>query len=189
MRNLRDLYEKNAFIRAMILWLAFMALLWSAFGVGLAIHPEAWRDVPPPTRDTGWDVLLFILAHNGLLLGLIVVGNLFVRFGVITPGLLILAWQAVNIGWIAGTNAFMEPFPSVAAANAAFLRIGLWEITAYVLIGAATLPKSCLISDEFPPQSWAETRALTDLRFTSREKAVIAGALISFLGAALMEAF
>ena len=111
-----------------------MATTWIVFAIGLVTHPGVFTNLPAVGRETGWRVVAFILGNNGVLMLLIIFGNLFVRFGNVTPGLLILAYEAVMIGWTAGTNGFMEPFPSVAAANAAFLRIGLWETTAYVLL-------------------------------------------------------
>ena len=64
---------------------------------------------------------------------LIGAGNLLVRFGSVTPGLLVLLVQGAAIGWVAGTNSFEVPFASVAAANMQYLRIGLWETSAYAI--------------------------------------------------------
>jgi hypothetical protein len=83
----------------------------------------------------------------------------------------------------------VEPFPRVAAANAAFLRIGLWETTAYVLTCAATLTKSLNIADTFPPQTWAETRTLKTLDFNTMEIIVATFGLLCLVGAALVESF
>lgn len=106
--------------RTGLLWVVFMAVLWTIFAIGLATHPEAWSSIAPSEPETGWNVFGFIIVRNTLILALIALGNIFVRFGNITPGLAILGIQAVVIGWTAGTNAFTEPFQTVAAANAAF---------------------------------------------------------------------
>ncbi len=186
---MKILYRSNVIIRSLVLWLAFMIVQWGVFGVGLLTHPEAWVDVPAVARETGWNVFFTIVSRNLILIGLIVIGNLFARFGPLTSGLVILAYQAIAIGWTAGTNGFAEPFPSVVAANAAFLRIGLWETTAYVLTCAATLTKSLNIADTFPPQTWAETRTLKTLDFNTMEIIVAAFGLLCLVGAALVEAF
>jgi len=120
---------------------------------------------------------------------LIALGNLFVRFGNITPGLAILGIQAVIIGWTAGTNAFTEPFQTVTAANAAFLRIGLWETSAYVLICAVTLPKSMLVSSTFPAKAWVKSTPLKDVRFTKLEIVIGGLGLVVLCLAAIVEAF
>lgn len=183
------LLAAHAVLRSAVIWLAFMVILWSVFAVGWLTHREAWNTGVVVTREAGWQVLWFILAHNLSLLLLIAAGNVFVRFGNITPGLVILLYQAISIGWVAGTNGFMEPFPTMAEANAAFLRIGLWETTAYVLVCAVTLPKSLYVADGFPARKWVETRNLKDLRFKRVEAALIVVALLCLLFAALAEAF
>jgi hypothetical protein len=129
------------------------------------------------------------LLHNSFILLLIGLGNLFVRFGWFTPGVIILIIQALTIGWTAGTNAFAQPFPSVAAANAAFLRVGLWETSAYAVVCAVTLPKSRLIADAFPATEWEEQRSLRDLTFTRRELGLLAISVVMLTGAAVVEAW
>ena len=57
------------------------------------------------------------------------------------------------IGWLAGANGFEVPFINVTAANMQYLRIGLWETTAYSLVCGVTLTKSLLISETFPPKN------------------------------------
>lgn len=183
------LVRQQVLVRSAALWLAFMGVLWSVFAVGVSTHPEAWTGVTPPEVETGWGVLGYIVAMNATVLLLIVIGNIFVRFGPVTPGLLVLGWQAIAIGWTAGTNSFAEPFSSVAQANAAFLRIGLWETTAYVLMCAVTLDKSLNVADSFPAKQWSEVRRLRDLRFSRAEIVVAAIGLTCLLVAALVEAF
>jgi Zn-dependent membrane protease YugP len=186
---LKKLLEMNPVRRTVILWIVFMVALWLVFGIGLLTHPGAYQQVPAVERETGWPVAAFILGSNGILLLLISAGNLFVRFGSLTPGLLILAYEAAAIGWTAGTNGFMEPFPSVAAANAAFLRIGLWETTAYVLLCAVTLPKSLNVAATFPAKQWSRTSKLQEIRFCRSEVLIAAFGIFSLVGAALLEAF
>ena len=185
----RALYKTSVWTRTGILWVAFMAVTWSVAIAAYLIHPQAWQNVSLIQPEKGWDMFLFILGSNAFLLALIVVGNLFVRFGPVTTGLIILLWQAITIGWTAGTNGFMEPFPSFAAANRAFLFVGLWETSAYILICAATLPKSLLVSNTFPAKVWSERNELKDLNFTRSEKVVIPISIMFLIGAAFVEAF
>ncbi len=186
---MKKLFEMNSVQRTVVMWIAFMAILWIVFGIGLVTHPNAYTYLPAVGRETGWRVAAFILSSNATLLLLIIFGNLFVRFGDLTPGLLILAYEAVVIGWTAGTNGFMEPFPSVAAANAAFLRIGLWETTAYVLLCAVTLPKSLNVAVTFPAKEWSRASRLKEIRFSRSEITIAVLGVFSLVGAALVEAF
>ena len=185
----KKLFRTGAWARTGFLWVVFMSVTWSVAIIAYLTHPQAWQNVPLSEPEKGWGVLLFILGSNLFLLSLIVVGNLFVRFGPVTVGLIILLWQAITIGWTAGTNGFTEPFPSFAVANRAFLFVGLWETTAYVLICATTLTKSLLISDTFPAREWADQRKLKDLSFNLSEKAIIFSGFLLLIGAAIVEAF
>lgn len=186
---LETIYQKNVVPRTLFIWLVFFAVLWLIFGIAYLTHPQAWGSTVEVQRQTGWDVFATILISNSLLLVLIITGNLFVRFGAITPGLIILAIQAVSIGWTAGTNGFLEPFASVAQANAAFLRIGLWETSAYALLCGVTLPKSVLISDTFPARQWVIQRTLKDLRFSKSELVIATAGVLCLISAAYVEAF
>jgi hypothetical protein len=145
--------------------------------------------VPPIERRIGGPVLGMILDRKLLLLALIAGGNLFVWFGSVTPGLVILLYQAVVIGWTASTHSFAEPFVSVAAANAAFMRVGLWETTAYVLICAVTLPKSFYVADSFPARAWSEVRSLRSLVMSRAERVLAGFSLLCLLVATWEEAF
>jgi hypothetical protein len=190
---LHKLPEMEPLRRAVVVWLLFQAVLWLTFGLGYLTNPGAWVDAPsvPPSDAAvgGWlSTFLFIVVSNTLVTLIIVVGNVFVRFGWLTPGLLALLLQGVTIGWLAGTNGFEVPFASVAEANIQFLRVGLWETTAYALACAVTLPKSLFVSKTFPAKEWAEVHKLRDISFSSTEKALGLLTLVALLGAALVEA-
>lgn len=144
--------------------------------------------MPPIERQIGWPVLGMMLGRKLLLLALIAGGNLLAGLGQLPPGLVMLLYQAVVISWTAGANRFAESFVSVAAANAAFMRVGLWETTAYLLICAVTLRKSFYVADSFSARAWSEVRSLRGL-VRSRAERVLAGfSLLCLLVAAWEEA-
>jgi len=186
---LETIYQKNVVSRTLIVWLGFSAALWLIFGLAYFTHPQAWGSAVEVRRQTGLDVFRMIITSNSLLLLLIIAGNLFVRFGAVTPGLIILAIQAVIIGWTAGTNDFLDPFATVAQANAAFLRIGLWETTAYAVMCAVTMPKSLLVGDTFPARRWVKKKAFKDLCFTKSELVIAVASVLCLISAAYIEAF
>ena len=136
-----------------------------------------------------WSTFLFIILSNLSICALLTAGNIFVRFGPVTPGLIVLAIQAVMIGWLAGANGFEIPFISVGAANLQFLKIGLWETTTYALICAVTLPKSLLIAETFPAKQWSQTRGLKDITFTAVETGIIVLSCIMLIVAAIIETY
>jgi hypothetical protein len=178
--------------RSLILWAAFQAILWLIFGITYLLYPAAWGIVVETgemvSDDTVLGTFLFIIGNNLFLLLLIALGNLFVRFGWITLGPIILIIQGIMIGYIAGSNSFEYPFPSVLAANLQYLKIGLWETTSYALTCAVTMTKSLHIADSFPPKKWIEVRKLKDLGFSKEEKIILIAGILLLVGSAFIEA-
>lgn len=187
------LYQVGAVKRTIIIWLLLQSVLWLFFAVGYWAKPGAWVDVQtvaPSSAAVGGVATTagYIVARNCIVLLLIGAGNLLVRFGSVTPGLLVLLVQGAAIGWVAGTNSFEVPFASVAAANMQYLRIGLWETSAYAIFCAITLTKSLLVANSFPAREWAEQHILRSLKFTGTEIALGLLAFLFLVGAALVEA-
>lgn len=184
------LYAASGWKRAVIVWMVMMLVLWGSFGLATLVYPAAFAGetkAPGAGRLSGVALFGYIVLMNGVVLLLVAGGNLFARFGVITPGLVVLLWQGVQIGWMAGSNGFETPFATMLAANLAFLRVGLWETSAYALVCAVTLPKSLLISKTFPPKEWSEQRQWSDIRLDRQEMIVVMLAVLMWLGAAISE--
>ncbi len=192
-RPLSSLYLVGAVERTKKIWVLMQLVLWFFFAIGYLADPSAWIDVqtvdPSSAAVGGWLTTFgYILARNAVVLALISIGNLFVRFGSVTPGLFVLVIQGATIGWVAGTNGFEVPFTSMTAANVQFLRVGLWETTAYAIICALTLTKSLLVASSFPAKEWTEVYSLKELRFSKAEKVLGLLATLSLVVAALVEA-
>lgn len=183
----------EVFKRSVVVWIVFQGILWLVFGITCLMNPDAWGNVPElegvvSSFDNLFGTFLFILGNNLLLSFIIVLGNMFVRFGAITPGLLILIVQGVMIGSVAGANSFEIPFTSITEANIQFLKVGLWETTAYALICGVTLTKSLHIADTFPAKQWSEVRRLKDLHFSTAEKVYLLVSIFLLGMAAYIEA-
>jgi hypothetical protein len=193
-KRARGIYGMGAIKRSGIIWVAFQSALWLVFGVSYLFSADSWsisggiRQVPPAGGSV-LETFLTIVRINSVLFLLITVANLFARFGQITLGPIILLIQAVMIGRVAGTNAFEYPFASALEANIQYLKVGLWETTAYALICAVTMTKSLLVADSFPAKKWVEVKALRDLRFTAIEKALVAASVLLLVAAGLIEAY
>ena len=100
----------------------FQIVLWITFGIAYYFNLDAWNkgaDIihTVSTEDSLFKTFFIIIVNNLILFFLIALGNIFVRFGIVTPGILILLFQGIMIGWTAGTNSFEYPFPSVLEAN------------------------------------------------------------------------
>ena len=188
----KSIYQMSSLKRSIIIWVLFQFVLWLVFAINYYLNPEAWNIVSSEVQTTStsvWGGFLYIIGMNSILFFIIAIGNIFVRFGSITLGPIILLLQGIMIGYVAGTNSFEYPFVSVAEANLQFLRVGLWETTAYALICAVTMTKSLYIADSFPAKKWAEVRSLRDLNFSLTEKVIVIVSIILLITAAYIEAY
>lgn len=190
--KLKNIYNMEVIKRTIIMWVLFQILLWLVFGISFLLHKDAWTnviEVIPNTAAVGgwWTTLLFIIFNNLIICLLIIIGNIFVRFNVVTPGILVLIVQAITIGWLAGSNGFEVPFASVMAANIGYLRIGLWETTTYILVCAVTLPKSLYIANTFPATKWDCVRKLSDVKLDRKEIVILVIGGCSLIAAAIIE--
>lgn len=188
---MKRILKMDVIKRTLIMWIFFQLLLWIVFGISAFFHQNAWIDVKEILSITPNfnETLLFILVSNLVICLLLILGNIFVRFGSVTPGLVILAMQMISIGWLAGANDFQFPFTSMMSANLNYLKIGLWETTAYILVCAVTLPKSLYISSTFPATKWAEIRKLHSIKLNKKETIIVLISLLCLIGAALVETF
>lgn len=163
------------------------------FGITCFFNTDAWTDVPeagytPGGSDVLLKTFLLIIGNNLILLLLIVGGNIFVRFGIFTPGLLVLLIQGIMIGLVAGSNSFEFPFASIREANIQYLKVGLWETTAYALACAVTLTKSLYISTTFPARQWSEVRKLKEITFNAAKKIIAIISVLLLVVSAYIEA-
>lgn len=187
-----NIFSADVYKRSIILLFVFQFVLWASFGISYLFNQEEWLDVilvePVSAAAGAWySTLLYILFMNSIICFFIIAGNIFVRFGSVTPGLVILLIQAVSIGCLAGRNGFEIPFMSVKEANLQFLKIGFWETTAYVLACSITLPKSLYISNKFPAKEWDTVRKLKEIKFSKEEKLIAVICVILLLVAAIIE--
>jgi hypothetical protein len=193
-QRIGNIYQLSAIKRSVIIWLVFQCILWLAFGISYIINKDAWSnviEVESAAAAVGgwWSTFLFIIVSNLFICILIILGNVFVRFNIITPGLIILVVQGIMIGWLAGSNGFEIPFASVKAANLQYLRIGIWETTAYALTCAVTLPKSLLIADTFPAKKWSQIRKFKDIKTSITETIILFLCVVLLIAAAIIETF
>lgn len=186
---LKRIYSLKPVKRTIIVWIIFFAIQWGVFLLGYMTHKDAWTNVNVLVPDTGLKAGILIFINNFILTLLIAGGNIFARFGSISIGGVILIVQGILIGWTAGTNGFQYPFESLSAANLNYLKIGLWELSAYAIICGVTITKSLYISETFPPKSWIVERKLKDIKFDQTEKALLVLGYALLIIAALIEGY
>ena len=118
--------------RSVVVLLGFQVLLWLVFGISYMLNGilgRSGRGGGEHCAVGGWWSTFFFILLSGSFICVLLAGNILVRFGSITPGLLVLLLQAVTIGWMAGSNGFEVPFLSVGAANLQFLNRALGDIS------------------------------------------------------------
>ena len=91
-------------------------------------------------------------------------------------------------------HSFMGSVPvprraSLTEANLNYLKIGLWEVSAYAIVCAVTMTKSLNIAETFPAKTWSTTRKFADLRWDAQEKALLVAGLLFLIIAAFVEGF
>lgn len=189
MKLLTKLLNCNVYKRTIIMWVTAQAILWLVFLIGYFLNKDAWVNVKDvlPASESNISLFGYIIISNTIICLLIFIGNIFVRFGTVTPGLLILLIQLITIGWVAGTNGFEFPFSNVYQANLQYLRVGLWEVTSYILICSVSLTKSLYVSDTFPATKWVSIKKMKDIKFNKSEILIVTIALISLITAAVIE--
>jgi hypothetical protein len=190
---INDLYQTDATKRTIVICILFQMLLWIVFGISYLLNSDAWinvREVEQGAAAVGGSLttFIYIIIMNSIVCSLIAAGNIFVRFGKVTVGALVLIIQAISIGWLAGSNAFEVPFVTMSAANIRFLSIGLFETLAYSITGAVTLTKSLYIADTFPAKKWVETKKIKDIRLSKSEFVILLIGLTCLIIAAFNEA-
>lgn len=164
-----------------VLFVSFGLHLWA--GSGYDQPPVAAPEASGVLRLLGvaWTVNL----ANAALIG--VASTLF-RFGPVNVGTAYLTVQLVVIGRIAGLNTFAYPMPSVVDGLVQFLRVGLWEVTAYVIVAAVTMTKARWIADRPGAAQWRERRRWRQLPWTTTDRWLLFVAVTLILLAGAIEA-
>ncbi len=191
--GINNIYEMGVLKRNVIIWAVFQIILWAVFGIAYSFNVNSWGNVSgteyvAANSDGLLKTFFIIIINNLILFSFIVLGNVFVRFHLFTPGLLILLLQGVMIGWVAGSNSFEFPFASVSQANIQYLKVGLWETTAYALACAVTLTKSLNIADTFPAKQWSKVRKIKEISLSVAEKRLFSIGILLLIISAYVEA-
>ena len=152
-RFFSGLYQVGAVKRTIIIWLLLQAVLWVFFVIGYLARPGAWQDVPaiaPASAAVGGvaSTLGYIVFRNAIVLLLIGAGNILVRFGSVTPGLLVLLVQGATIGWVE-RMALRFPFQACSCQPAVFTHRPM-ETSAYAVLRTDST-KSLLLPTVFLP--------------------------------------
>lgn len=182
------IYREPPLTRIGVLWLLTFSVLFASFTLHLWVGSGYEGEIVQPTEtESVAQVVAIAIPVNLANLGIIGVASLLFRFGPLNPGTLYLLVLAAFVGRIAGLNEFEYPMESFAAGLAQFARVGLWEMTAYVIVGAITMSKARWIADRPFARTWREERRWGDIAWDRLEVIWLVSAVLLIVGAALVE--
>lgn len=186
--RLEWVYGQPVLIRVVVLWLATFAVLFASFALHLWLGDGYEGEATGPTdAESVGEVLAVALPINLGMLAFIGASSTLFRFGPLNPGTLVIFILAFTIGRVAGLNDFEYPMSSVGAGLVRFAQVGLWEVSAYVLVAAVTMTKSRWIADRVGAKRWRTERRWRDLEWTSSEVACFGVAVVLIVVAAVAE--
>lgn len=183
-------YEQTVGVRLAVLWVVMLALTFGSFGVHLWLgdgYGEAAAATTAPEVPSLLGLLALIWSINLANAAVIGLASTLFRFGPFNVGTLYLAVQLVMIGRIAGLNTFAYPMASVSDGLLQFIRVGLWEVTAYVIVAAVTITKARWIADRLGASEWRQRRTWRELDWSGTERSLLVAAVGLILGAGLVE--
>lgn len=186
--RLEWLYRQAVFIRIAALWLAVFTVLFASFALHLWLGEGYEREVVRPVEvESTWQVLAIALPLNLGMLALIGLSSTLFRFGSLNPGTLVVFVLAFTIGRIAGLNDFEYPMLGIGEGLVRFVQVGLWEMSAYVIVAAVTMTKSRWIADRLGARQWRTERRWRDIEWAGNEIACLGIAVVLIFGAAVVE--
>lgn len=180
------LRSDNVLIRLTILWLLCVLLFISAWIVSYHLLPEGIlrgrllaSELPVETSQVTTTFLRIFAINLFVGCGLVILSNLF-RVGEVPLGYLVVIGHSILYGILLGTNSFSIPAPVrfVPSLTTVLSRSGAFEITAYILIAAATF--GFVIWGQQSWLNWHTERvgSWRKWRLSRAEAAVIIGALL-----------
>lgn len=194
------LTSHNLAVRASSLWLTGFTLLYVAWSLSYVSLPEGSvrgttiaAYVPLTTQEVN-STFIRILTYNLLLAALSIFIANFIRVKGIPLGYLPLFYHWVLYGVFLGTNSFMIPSAAklLPSLSTLFYGSGIYEITSYTLIAAATYNVG--ISVEFFNEIGGQKGIIEALknvasRITRLEKATVMAAVILLMASNYLEAW
>lgn len=134
--------------------------------------------------ETFMKIFLFNLFIGGFLYSTIC--NFF-RVGRIPLGYFAVWLSITIVGLIEGTNSFLYPYANIYASLVGFLRTGLWEYTAYVLMTISTANIFLYRQTSWTNWETTKVRGFSEIELGRKEKAVCFLGIVVLAIAALTE--
>ena len=177
--------------RSVVVLLGFQVLRWLVFGISYMLNRGSWVEVAAVEASTaavgGWWSTFFFILLSILFICVLCRGNILVRFGSITPGLLVL--PSARLSLLAGWRGpkVLSTISQCGRSEPAVLEDRALGDISLCPDCAVTLPKSLLVADTFPAKQWSETRRLRDIALSPAETGIVVLGCLMLIAAALIE--
>ncbi len=170
------------------MWILSFSILFLAWTVSYLILPQGTlRGKLPSTLFFGENtdllstflkILLFNFAIGGIVFSLC---NLF-RVGNVPLGYVAIWLEILVFGLLKGTNSFIYPYETMLASFIGFLRTGLWEFSAYILMTCSTVNFAIYRQESWLSGKVTRIKRWQDVKLSKTEKGtyVIGVAILAF---------
>lgn len=183
-----SLVDSSLFKRFIWVWILSFSILFLAWTVSYLLLPQgALRGKLPGTVLLGEDIdvlstFLKILLFNFLIGGIVFsLCNLF-RVGDVPLGYVAIWLDILVFGLLKGTNSFIYPYDTMLASFIGFLRTGLWEFSAYILMTCSTVNFAIYRQESWLSGKVTRIKQWQDVKLSKTEKGtyVIGVAILAF---------
>lgn len=183
-----SLVDSSLFKRFIWVWILSFSIFFLAWIAGYLILPQgALRGKLPGTVLLGEDIdvlstFLKIFLFNFLIGGIVFsLCNLF-RVGDVPLGYVAIWLDILVFGLLKGTNSFIYPYETMLASFIGFLRTGLWEFSAYILMTCSTVNFAIYRQESWLSGKVTRIKQWQDVKLSKTEKGtyVIGVAILAF---------
>ncbi len=183
-----SLVDSSLFERFIWVWILSFSIFFLAWIAGYLILPQGTlRGKLPGTGLLGEDIdvlstFLKILLFNFLIGGIVFsLCNLF-RVGDVPLGYVAIWLDILVFGLLKGTNSFIYPYETILASFIGFLRTGLWEFSAYILMTCSTVNFAIYRQESWLSGKVTRIKQWQDVKLSRTEKGtyVIGVAILAF---------
>jgi hypothetical protein len=186
--------DSNLFKRFAWMWTLSFSMFFVAWVAGYLILPQgALRGKLPGTGLLGEDIdvistFLKILLFNFLIGGIVFsLCNLF-RVGDVPLGYVAIWLDILVFGLLKGTNSFIYPYETMTASFIGFLRTGLWEFSAYILMTCSTVNFAIYRQESWSSGRVTRIKQWNNVELSKAEKGTYLIGVIVLLLSAFLEA-
>ena len=176
------------------MWILSFSILFLAWTISYLILPQgALRGKLPGTvlfgentdlLSTFLKIFLFNFLIGGIVFSLC---NLF-RVGDIPLGYVAIWLDILVFGLLKGTNSFIYPYETMLASFIGFLRTGLWEFSAYVLMTCSTVNFAIYKQESWLSGKVTRIKQWSNVKLNKADKSTYLIGVIVLLLSAFLEA-